>query len=188
MENDDKCIEQKEDKPTSLTEGVVSKDMGVYKKDISAENDAINKEECSLIADYKEILSHIDKLNLYSQDKKELLEIIQQYNGLCAESKEINQKLKIVKEDVVRANDLYDSLKRSFAQIVEDSDFGEKVFMAIPILDEYHEDSEWDNLWCKTVQEAVSEENREAIKKYLDGNLFNCTFSLPKDVYYYKLN
>ena len=144
----------------------------------------INNEEV-----YKETLSAIDEINkIYLPDNAELLEVINQRNDLLDEIKTLNAKLANIKEDVLESNKLYESFKKDFAQSVAEDSWGEKIFYALPIFDEFDANDPWIVQWCDVMRDAVNEENRENIRNFINKNLYNSTFSLPKDIYYYKVN
>lgn len=144
----------------------------------------INNEEV-----YKETLSAIDEINkIYLPDNAELLEVINQRNDLLDEIKTLNDKLANIKEDVLESNKLYESFKKDFAQSVAEDSWGEKIFYALPIFDEFDANDPWIVQWCDVMRDAVNEENRENIRNFINKNLYNSTFSLPKDIYYYKVN
>lgn len=144
----------------------------------------INNEEV-----YKETLSAIDEINkIYLPDNAELLEVINQRNDLLDEIKTLNDKLANIKEDVLESNKLYESFKKDFAQSVAEDSWGEKIFYALPIFDEFDANDPWIVQWCDVMRDAVNEENRENIRNFINKNLYNSTFSLPKDIYYYKMN
>ena len=93
----------------------------------------INNEEV-----YKETLSAINEINkIYLPDNAELLEVINQRNDLLDEIKTLNAKLANIKEDVLESNKLYESFKKDFAQSVAEDSWGEKIFYALPIFDEF---------------------------------------------------
>lgn len=137
-------------------------------------------------ADTKKVIDDIK--NIYSSDNTELLEVINQRNALVGEITALNERLANIQEDVLKSNKLYDGLKRGFAQSVAEDSWGEKIFYALPIFDEYDADDPWIVQWCDVMREAVKDENRENIRNFINKNLYNSTFSLPKDVYYYKIN
>lgn len=138
---------------------------------------------------YKETLSAIDEINkIYLPDNAELLEVINQRNDLLDEIKTLNDKLANIKEDVLESNKLYESFKKDFAQSVAEDSWGEKIFYALPIFDEFDANDPWIVQWCDVMRDAVNEENRENIRNFINKNLYNSTFSLPKDIYYYKVN
>lgn len=144
----------------------------------------INNEEV-----YKETLSAINEINkIYLPDNAELLEVISQRNDLLDEIKTLNGKLANIKEDVLESNKLYESFKKDFAQSVAEDSWGEKIFYALPIFDEFDATDPWIVQWCDVMRDAVNEENRENIRNFINKNLYNSTFSLPKDIYYYKMN
>ena len=144
----------------------------------------INNEEV-----YKETLLAIDEINkIYLPDNAELLEVINQRNDLLDEIKTLNAKLANIKEDVLESNKLYESFKKDFAQSVAEDSWGEKIFYALPIFDEFDANDPWIVQWCDVMRDAVNEENRENIRNFINKNLYNSTFSLPKDIYYYKVN
>lgn len=138
---------------------------------------------------YKETLTAIDGINkIYSSDNAELLEVINQRNALLVEIKTLNEKLANIQEDVLESNKLYESFKKDFAQSVAEDSWGEKIFYALPIFDEFDANDPWIVQWCDVMRDAVNEENRENVRNFINKNLYNSTFSLPKDIYYYKLN
>lgn len=144
----------------------------------------INNEEV-----YKETLSAINEINkIYLPDNAELLEVINQRNDLLDEIKTLNDKLANIKEDVLESNKLYESFKKDFAQSVAEDSWGEKIFYALPIFDEFDANDPWIVQWCGVMRDAVNEENRENVRNFINKNLYNSTFSLPKDIYYYKVN
>lgn len=138
---------------------------------------------------YNATLTAIDDINkIYSPDNAELLEVINQRNSLLDEIKTLNDKLANIQEDVLKSNKLYESFKKDFAQSVAEDSWGEKIFYALPIFDEYDANDPWIVQWCDVMRDAVNEENRENVRNFINRNLYNSTFSLPKDIYYYKIN
>lgn len=149
------------------------------KIDISVDNNEVY--EATLIA--------IEEINkIYSSENAELLEVINQRNVLLDEITVLNKKLSYIQKDVLNSNKLYDSFKKDFSQSVAEDGWGEKIFYALPIFDEYDAKDPWIVKWCDTMRDAVNEENRENVRNYINKNLYNSTFSLPKDIYYYKMN
>ena len=124
---------------------------------------------------------------MYASDNSELLEIIPQYNDLVDEIARLNDRLKEIKFTVLESNRLYEEFKKDFAQAIAEGDWGEKVFYAIPIYEDYDSNDPWITLLCDSLRDAVSEENRKDVKNYMTRNFYNSVFSLPKDIYYYKL-
>lgn len=141
------------------------------------------------VEEYKDTLSAINEVNkIYSPENAELLEVINQRNALLNEIKTLNDKLSNVREDVLMSNKLYESFKKDFAQSVAEDNWGEKIFYALPIFDEFDANDPWIVQWCDVMRDAVNEGNRENIRNFINRNLYNSTFSLPKDIYYYKMN
>lgn len=141
------------------------------------------------VEEYKDTLSAINEVNkIYSPENAELLEVINQRNALLNEIKTLNDKLSNVREDVLISNKLYESFKKDFAQSVAEDNWGEKIFYALPIFDEFDANDPWIVQWCDVMRDAVNEGNRENIRNFINRNLYNSTFSLPKDIYYYKMN
>lgn len=138
---------------------------------------------------YKETLTAINDINnICSSVNAELLEVINQRNVLLDEIVALNERLANIQEDVLKSNKLYDGLKRGFAQSVAEDSWGEKIFYALPIFDEYDANDPWIAQWCDVMRDAVKDENRENVRNFINKNLYNSTFSLPKDIYYYKIN
>jgi hypothetical protein len=138
---------------------------------------------------YKATLTAIDEIDqIYSSKNAELLEVINQRNALLDEIKALYKKLADIREDVLKSNELYESFKRDFAQSVAEDNWGEKIFYALPIYDEYDASDPWVVQWCDVIRNAINEENRENIRNFINRNFYNSTFSLPKDIYYYKIN
>lgn len=141
------------------------------------------------VEEYKDTLSAINEVNkIYSPENAESLEVINQRNALLNEIKTLNDKLSNVREDVLMSNKLYESFKKDFAQSVAEDNWGEKIFYALPIFDEFDANDPWIVQWCDVMRDAVNEGNRENIRNFINRNLYNSTFSLPKDIYYYKMN
>lgn len=165
---------------SSVESGVAVDTQSCEEKiDISVDNNEVY--EATLIA--------IEEINkIYSSENAELLEVINQRNVLLDEITVLNKKLSYIQKDVLNSNKLYDSFKKDFAQSVAEDSWGEKIFYALPIFDEYDAKDPWIVKWCDTMRDAVNEENRENVRNYINKNLYNSTFSLPKDIYYYKMN
>ena len=141
------------------------------------------------VEEYKDTLSAINEVNkIYSPENAELLEIINQRNALLNEIETLNVKLSNIREDVLESNKLYESFKKDFAQSVAEDNWGEKIFYALPVFDEFDANDPWIVQWCDVMRDAVNEGNRENIRNFINRNLYNSTFSLPKDIYYYKMN
>lgn len=141
------------------------------------------------VEEYKDTLSAINEVNnIYSPENAELLEVINQRNALLNEIKTLNVKLSNIREDVLESNKLYESFKKDFAQSVAEDNWGEKIFYALPVFDEFDANDPWIVQWCDVMRDAVNEGNRENIRNFINRNLYNSTFSLPKDIYYYKMN
>lgn len=141
------------------------------------------------VEEYKDTLNAINDIKeVYSPDNAELLEVINQRNALLDEIKTLKEKLSNIREDVLESNKLYESFKRDFAQSVAEDNWGEKIFYALPIFDEFDANDPWIVQWCDVMRDAVNEGNRENIRNFINRNLYNSTFSLPKDIYYYKMN
>lgn len=141
------------------------------------------------VEEYKDTLSAINEVNkIYSPENAELLEVINQRNALLNEIETLNVKLSNIREDVLMSNKLYESFKKDFAQSVAEDNWGEKIFYALPIFDEFDANDPWIVQWCDVMRDAVNEGNRENIRNFINRNLYNSTFSLPKDIYYYKMN
>lgn len=141
------------------------------------------------VEEYKDTLSAINEVNnIYSPENAELLEVINQRNALLNEIKTLNEKLSNIQKDVLESNKLYESFKKDFAQSVAEDNWGEKIFYALPIFDEFDANDPWIVQWCDVMRDAVNEGNRENIRNFINRNLYNSTFSLPKDIYYYKMN
>ena len=141
------------------------------------------------VEEYKDTLSAINEVNkIYSPENAELLEVINQRNALLNEIETLNVKLSNIREDVLESNKLYESFKKDFAQSVAEDNWGEKIFYALPVFDEFDANDPWIVQWCDVMRDAVNEGNRENIRNFINRNLYNSTFSLPKDIYYYKMN
>lgn len=136
---------------------------------------------------YSSYLDRINKQNFFVADKKELLEIVLQYNELLDKIEVLNSKLEIIKNDELQANLLYDDFKRAFAGIIEDCPWLEKLFYVLPLFEDYEENDVWINQWCQTIQSAITGENLKNLRNYINRNLYSAVFSLPKDVYCYKV-
>lgn len=131
-----------------------------------------------------EIIQKWEMLDFYTQEREDILKTINQYNGLCVQAKAINDEYSALLEETLLANKEYDNLKRNFAQIVEDAQWGEKLFYMMPVIDDLDSNSQWDNLWCEVVKKSTEE---SCPRLYIKNNLYSCVFTLPKDVYFYKV-
>lgn len=138
-------------------------------------------------SNYSSILDNIKKIDFYADDKTEMLEIIGQYNALIEKISSLNDKLDVIRNDELQANILYDDFKRTFAQTVEDSDWGEKLYYALPLYEDYDEKDPWIIQWCEIMESVVKNENRDNIRNFVNRNFYGSVFSLPKDFYYYKV-
>lgn len=136
---------------------------------------------------YSSYLERINKLNFFVDDKKELHEIVLQYNELFDKIEVLNSKLEIIKNDELQANLLYDDFKRTFAEVIEDCPWLEKLFYVLPLFEDYEKNDVWINQWCQTMRSAITEENLKNLRNYINRNLYSAVFSLPKDVYCYKV-
>lgn len=136
---------------------------------------------------YSSILDSINKVNFYIEEKEELLETIVQYNVLIEKIGLLNDKLEVLRNDELQANILYDDFKRAFAQTVEDGNWGEKLYYALPLYEDYDEKDPWIIQWCEIMESAIKDENRDNIRNFVNRNFYSSVFSLPKDFYYYKV-
>lgn len=136
---------------------------------------------------YSPVIEGINKVNFYVDEKKELLEIIVQYNELIDKIEVLDDKLEDIKNDELQANILYDDFKRTFTKTIDDCPWIEKLFYALPLFEDYEENDKWINQWCKTMELAIREENRCNLRNFINRNFYNAVFSLPKDVYCYKV-
>lgn len=139
--------------------------------------------------EYTSLLNRISSLeNLYSKDNASLFEIIQQYDKLIDQINDLKKIHENLKADSILSNELYDSFKREFANVVENANWGEKLYYALPLFEDYDDKDEWINQWCYVMENSVKEENKENIRIFINRNLYSSVFPLPKDVYYYKAN
>lgn len=130
------------------------------------------------VEEYKDTLSAINEVNkIYSPENAELLEVINQRNALLNEIETLNVKLSNIREDVLESNKLYESFKKDFAQSVAEDNWGEKIFYALPVFDEFDANDPWIVQWCDVMRDAVNEGNRENIRNFINRNLYNSTFS-----------
>lgn len=178
-ENTNNTEEHLNDDSFVNTEKAVDMQSEEEKSNIPINNNEVYKETLTAIYDIKEI---------YTSDNTELLEVINQRNVLLDEIIVLNERLANIQENVLKSNILYDEFKKGFAQSVAEDSWGEKIFYALPIFDEYDANDPWIVLWCDVMQEAVKDKNKKNIRNFINKNLYNSTFSLPKDVYYYKIN
>ena len=82
--------------------------------------------------EYTSLLNRISSLeNLYSKDNASLFEIIQQYDKLIDQINDLKKIHENLKADSILSNELYDSFKREFANVVENANWGEKLYYAI---------------------------------------------------------
>lgn len=155
-----------------------------FEKIIESELSQFNIKSC-----FGDLFNHIHKVSeCVKNEKSPIMESIRKYQKYCDDLNEVSERIKTIKADEITANRQYDVFVRQFSDVVENSGFGEKQFYAIPLVEECNDDSEWNNLWCKTIKEAVEEKNRANIRLYLSRNLFNSPFTLPQGMYFYKLN
>lgn len=160
---------------------------------VAQHEDTKIEEQCSSESNIEDndksfYIDFINKSNFYLLERKELLEIVLQYNELFETINSLNNKLDLIKTEVLKANLLYDDFKRNFATIVDTCPWFEKLYYALPIFEDYDDDDVWISQWCKTVQAAVTEDNRNNLRNFINKNLFNSIYTLPKEVYCYKVN
>ena len=138
--------------------------------------------------EYTDTLDRIEKLyNLYNNENASLLEVIQQYDELINQISYLRNKLDILRTDEIQANELYDSLKKNFANVIDSTNWGEKLYYALPLYEDFDEKDDWIQQWCHVMEQAVGE-NKENIRVFINKNFYNNVFSLPNGVYYYKAN
>lgn len=136
---------------------------------------------------HSSLVDIINKSNFYLPEKQELLEIAIQYNKLIGTIEVLNNKLEDVKRDVIRANSRYDEFKRSFANVIDDSQLFEKLYYVLPIFTDYDGNDLWVNQWLEIVRLATKDENYKDLRNFINKYLYGTIFSLPKDVYCYKI-
>lgn len=140
------------------------------------------------IDEYTKTLERIELLSkVYNKENASLLEVIQQYDLLIDQISELKKKHETLRTDIIQANEFYDSFKRNFANDVESTNWGEKLYYAVPLYEDFDEKDDWIQQWCLVMGQAVSE-NKDNLRIFINKNLYNNVFSLPKDVYYYKAN
>ena len=138
--------------------------------------------------EYSDTLDRIEKLyNLYSKENAPLLEVIQQYDLLVEQISTLRNKLEVLKSDEIQANELYDTFKKNFADIIENSNWGEKLYYALPLYEDFDDKDDWIMKWCEVMEEAVGE-NKENLRIFINKNFYNNVFTLPNGLYYYKAN
>ena len=138
--------------------------------------------------EYTSTLDRIEKLyNLYSNENAPLLEVIQQYDLLVEQITILRNKSESLKSDEIQANELYDTLKKNFADIIENSNWGEKLYYALPLYEDFDDKDDWILKWCEVMEKAVGE-NKENLRIFINKNFYNNVFTLPNGVYYYKAN
>ena len=165
-----------------VTEVSITKKEGVPP---SAEPGTIVSEDKD---EYTDTLDRIEKLyNLYNNENASLLEVIQQYDMLIDQISYLRNKLDVLTTDEIQANELYDSLKKNFADEIERTNWGEKLYYALPLYEDFDDTDDWILQWCKVMEQAVGA-NKENIRIFINKNFYNNVFSLPNGVYYYKAN
>lgn len=132
----------------------------------------------------------IDMMNQslsFTSERQDLLEIILQYNELVKKIANLNHEVRLIKDDEMKANEYYDEFKKDFAQVIESGNWGEKLYYALPIYENYDDSDVWIAQWHKVVKEALLPENCADIRNFINRNLYSNVCSLPKDVYNYKV-
>jgi hypothetical protein len=183
-------MEKIENKPESSVNEL--ENVTIVDPIISDENNSLSTEqidtESSNVDEYSKTLERIDRLShLYDKENAPLLEVVQQYDLLIDQIAVLKNKLDTLRTDIIQANELYDSFKRDFANVIESTNWGEKLYYAIPLYEDFDDKDEWIQQWCQVLGKAVTE-NKENLRIFINKNLYNNVFSLPKDVYYYKAN
>ena len=183
-------MEKIENKPESSVNEL--ENVTIVDPIISDENSSLSTEqidiESSNVDEYSNTLERIEKLSqLYDRGNASLLEVVQQYDLLIDQIAVLKNKLDTLRTDIIQANELYDSFKRDFANVIESTNWGEKLYYAIPLYEDFDDKDEWIQQWCQVLGKAVTE-NKENLRIFINKNLYNNVFSLPKDVYYYKAN
>lgn len=141
-ENTNNTEEHLNDDSFVNTEKAVDMQSEEEKASIPINNNEVYKETLTAIYDIKEI---------YTSDNTELLEVINQRNVLLDEIIVLNERLANIQENVLKSNILYDEFKKDFAQSVAEDSWGEKIFYALPIFDEYDANDPWIVLWLSLI-------------------------------------
>lgn len=142
--------------------------------------DKMTEEEISSI---KEAVDKIRGLDFQLPQNVEFLENIRQYNMSCEKVSGMTTNYETLKEDELKANEKFEDLRRNFARIVDESEWGEKMFYAIPVIDEMESDNKWDQQWCEVLEKAM----KESSPRLCIANLFHTVFTLPKELYFYRI-
>lgn len=144
------------------------------------------KPDCKLSARIrKDIDKKIELLNKLPKSE-DFYQCIGEYNALVEQWNEYTHKYRVLKDSIIKVNSLYDGFKREFSDIVEKPSWGDKLYFALTILDDY-KDLPWDNQWCEQIINALSSENRNKMRIYINQQLDSCIFTLPQGLYFYRL-
>lgn len=108
------------------------------------------------------------------------------YNKFQDRAIRLNEELKALREVVIKANREYESFKRDFGEIIEEKGWGNKCYYGVPILDSYDEENDWDKFWLESLRNVLKEDEEDyrlALNKMTNG----MAYTLPKDIYYYRI-